>query len=74
MFKQYKRSAIAELRPVETHEDALGFDPDDNISVSEVDKVNGSPTLGDMVARNPANHKDQWLVAAEYFKDNFEEA
>lgn len=22
---------------------------------------------------NPKNHKDQWLVAKEYFNDNFEE-
>ena len=25
-----------------------------------------------MIARNPKNHKDQWLVAREYFADNFE--
>jgi len=31
----------------------------------------GSPKEGDMIARNPANHKDQWLVAAKYFKENF---
>jgi hypothetical protein len=27
---------------------------------------------GDMIARNPKNHADQWLVSAEYFADNFE--
>ena len=27
---------------------------------------------GDMIARNPKNHDDQWLVAAAYFADNFE--
>lgn len=32
-----------------------------------------TPKLGDMIARNPKNHKDQWLVAKEYFNDNFEE-
>lgn len=26
-----------------------------------------------MIARNPKNHEDQWLVAEKYFKDNFEE-
>ena len=26
-----------------------------------------------MIARNPQNHNDQWLVAAYYFEDNFEE-
>jgi len=25
-----------------------------------------------MIARNPKNHADQWLVAAKYFADNFE--
>jgi hypothetical protein len=25
-----------------------------------------------MVARNPANHDDQWLVARAYFDANFE--
>jgi hypothetical protein len=42
------------------------------ISVSEVDRKAGSPKLGDMIARNPKNHDDQWLVAAAYFEDNFE--
>ena len=42
-------------------------------SISETDKQNGSPKLGDKIARNPKNHSDMWLVSAEYFKDNFEE-
>jgi hypothetical protein len=25
-----------------------------------------------MIARNPKNHTDKWLVAAKYFADNFE--
>jgi uncharacterized protein YozE (UPF0346 family) len=25
-----------------------------------------------MIARNPKNHDDKWLVAAQYFADNFE--
>jgi hypothetical protein len=40
--------------------------------VSAVDAAAGSPKAGDMIARNPKNHADQWLVAAQYFKDNFE--
>ena len=43
------------------------------VSVSDVDLQNGSPKIGDMIARNPKNHKDQWLVAEQYFKDNFED-
>jgi len=26
-----------------------------------------------MIARNPKNHNDKWLVAKQYFEDNFEE-
>lgn len=42
------------------------------VSVSISDRDNGSPKQGDMIARNPANHDDMWLVAAEYFQSNFE--
>lgn len=47
-----------------------GFD--ETISVSDADKENGSPKVGDMIARNPKNHNDKWLVAKKYFKDNLE--
>lgn len=66
MFKQYRRKQIAELRPYEANEDMTG------ISVSAEDAKAGSPKAGDMIARNPKNHADQWLVAAAYFHDNFE--
>lgn len=36
-------------------------------------KNNGSPKIGDMIARNPKDYSDQWLVAEQYFKDNFEQ-
>jgi hypothetical protein len=44
----------------------------DGISVGAVDAAAGSPKSGDMIARNPANHAEQWLVAAAYFVANFE--
>jgi hypothetical protein len=65
-FKPYRRKQIAELRPY-----VLG-EPMEGISISEVDRQAGSPKLGDMIARNPKNHADQWLVSAQYFQDNFE--
>ena len=43
------------------------------VSISEQDKANKSPKKGDMIARNPKNHKDEWLVAKQYFNDNLEE-
>lgn len=80
-FTKYRRTQIAEMRPV-TEADIRAFEQDQHlhvmrdhefkVSVSDVDKANGSPKLGDMIARNPKNHNDQWLVAEKYFKDNFE--
>ncbi len=65
-FRQYRRKQIAELRPYEPGEALEG------VSISVPDKEAGSPKAGDMIARNPKNHEDQWLVAARYFADNFE--
>ena len=67
-FKKYRRKQIAELRPYEVGEDLTG------VSVSDADKMAGSPKVGDMIARNPKNHNDRWLVAKAYFEDNFESA
>lgn len=64
-FQQFRRSAIAEMKPYIEGQDMTG------ISISSEDIKNGSPKLGDMIARNPKNHNDQWLVAKQYFMDNF---
>jgi hypothetical protein len=68
MFRKYRRKQIAELRPY-VDKEVLS----DRVSISAADKEAGSPKVGDMIARNPKNHADQWLVAAQYFLDNFEE-
>lgn len=65
-FKRYRRKQIAEIREWEPGDDMT------RVSVSASDKEAGSPKTGDMIARNPSNHADQWLVAAAYFNDNFE--
>ena len=67
-FQPYRRKQIAELRPVDPDEDL------DGVSISAEDRKAGSPKVGDMIARNPKNHADQWLVAKQYFEDNFERA
>ena len=74
-FKKYRRRQIAELRPLTVEEKCSSAEwlISTGISVSQEDIKNGSPKSGDMIARNPKNHADQWLVAAKYFKDNFEE-
>ena len=65
-WQKYRRTNIAEMREYVSGEDT------DTISISEVDRGKGSPKEGDMIARNPQNHEDQWLVAAKYFIENFE--
>ena len=77
-FKKYSRVAIAEMREV-TAEDIINFyrnhciesGEDYDVSISDVDTKNGSPKIGDMIARNPKDHNDQWLIAKEYFLENF---
>ena len=86
-FKKYKRTNIAEMRPVtDGHisdfkkNGKLLFANDgdyrnpNKVSISDADLANGSPKIGDMIARNPENHDDQWLVAKDYFEANFAEA
>lgn len=79
LFKPYKRVQEAQLRPL-TEADFKQFaeygciytnDSGTKVSISDADLDNGSPKVGDMIARNPVMHKDQWLVAEEYFKKNF---
>ncbi len=62
MWGQYRRIGLSEMRPYVIGEDLTG------VSVSDED----TPKEGDMIARNPKNHADQWLVAREYFEDNLE--
>ncbi len=66
-FQQYRRKQIAELRPY-----LPGESLSERVSISAPDCENGSPKEGDMIARNPANHDDQWLVAKDYFEANFD--
>ncbi len=73
-FKEYVRTNVAEMRPVTGGEiNKLQTLMSKDISISEADRKAGSPKAGDMIARNPKNHEDQWLVAAEYFNNNFKE-
>ncbi len=65
-YTQYRRRQIAELKPYVVGDDLT------QVSISITDLEEGSPKEGDMIARNPKNHNDKWLVAAQYFADNFE--
>jgi hypothetical protein len=66
-YKRYRRIQTAELRPY-----VLGEELNERVSISAADRAAGSPKEGDMIARNPEDHDDQWLVAKEYFEANFE--
>jgi hypothetical protein len=65
-FKLYKRLSYVHLKPWVAGDDLTGA------SISDEDIKNGSPKDGDMIARNPENFNDKWLVASDYFKKNFE--
>lgn len=67
-WKKYRRTGLSEMRPYVPGEDVS------HVSISEADRNNGSPKAGDMIARNPKNHTDQWLVAEKYFRENLEPA
>lgn len=67
-FKNYRKKQLSEMRPWVKGEDMT------LITIAAVDREEGSPRKGDMIARNPSNYNDQWLVSKKFFEDNFEEA
>lgn len=82
-FKKYRRKQIVEMRAVTqkdiedycVYSDIPVHITKDNmivVLISDVDRRNGSPNFGDMIARNPKNHLDQWLIGKQYFNDKFE--
>ena len=66
-FKKYRRKSVSEMMEWKEGVDLT------SVSISNVDLENGSPKEGDMIARNPNNHDDKWLVSKQYFLDNLEE-
>jgi len=67
-MKNYRKK---QLQPMEPWTPEMDMDA---VSVSAADKANGSPQAGDMIAVNPTNPEDRWLVAADFFETNYEEA
>lgn len=66
MMAYYRKTALHRLVPW-TEDMPMGY-----VSVSEADKENGSPKHGDMIAFNPNDSKDMWLVAQAFVEDNYE--
>jgi len=62
----YRKIELQELIPW-TPNIPLGL-----VSISAADKNNGSPKKGDMIAINPEDKTDFWLVSAQFFKENYE--
>ena len=65
-FKEYRKKGAQPMTPWVAGMDTEG------VSISVSDIRNGSPKDGDMVAQNPKDKTDMWLVAARFFNDNYE--
>ena len=65
-WKKYKKIVLAEMRPYEEGEVL-------KMHIPEIAFKDGSPKIGDMIARNPKNHNSQWLVEKQYYIENFKE-
>ncbi len=67
-YQLFRKKGLTEMRRWDAGLDMAG------VSISEADRDNGSPKEGDMVARNPIDHTDRWLVAEAFFNKNYEAA
>jgi len=64
MWKKYRKGTITEMMP---------WTPDvsmDAVTVGVEFRAN-HPRKGDMVARDPNNPSDMWLVVEEFFDNNY---
>lgn len=65
-FSLFLKTTAAEMRPY-----VPGEELPEGLAIAPIDRDAGHPKVGDWIARNPKNHRDQWLVAGEYFRQNF---
>jgi hypothetical protein len=68
MAKLYRKKGLVEI---ERWVPGINMD---GVSIGDEDKANGSPRDGDMIARDPNNPRDRWLISSAYFAANYEEA
>lgn len=71
----YQRIGSIEARPWSTEDEyefQCGIGPR-RVSISPADRETGKVhgLHGGMVARNPANHEDQWYIAPEFFVKHY---
>lgn len=62
----FRKTSVQEMSPWTPFTDMSG------VSVTQVDKDNGSPKIGDMVAVSLHDPADKWLVSEQLFNDNYE--
>jgi hypothetical protein len=65
MVKEYRKKDVTPMHPYVAGEDLTG------VSISDVDKTNGSPKEGDMIAHDANNPTDRWLVSKEFFENKY---
>ena len=65
-MKEYRKKNTLAMEPWHDMIDMEG------VSVSKPDAARGSPKPGDMIATNPQDVEDRWLVSAKFFYDNYE--
>jgi hypothetical protein len=65
-FVYYSRITMVEMRPYVAGEDMT------NIYVDVVYADKGHPKEGDMIARNPKDRDELWLITGESFAVDFE--
>lgn len=75
-FKKYKRKGCIEARSYtpfhKNQNEEVYLLQSNGVSISKADIFNGSPKKGDMIARNPNDPNDMWLISKEYFEKNYE--
>ncbi len=65
--QNYRKKGVQPMFPY-----TVGETLPDGCSVSEADKLNGSPKKGDMIAINTKDQNDTWLVASKFHLENYE--
>ncbi len=65
-MKRYRKKGTTPMEPWTPTSDMEG------VSIGANDQLTGSPMPGDMLAHNPTDPTDRWLVARAFFEENYE--
>ena len=67
-WKRYRKTVEIEARPWIPAMDMR------HVRVLHTDRLAGSPKEGDMIARQPDDHEDRWLIRGEVFEATYQQA